>query len=92
MGVLEIHTRQIFTGRTIQGVTITLLAIIIITIQTQQIVRDDSPHCIWYGACYTDEDGITFNCPYNGAGHLVEDEWSRRVLFDRCPNVYKNGE
>lgn len=60
--------------------------------QTQQDDHKDSAHCIWYGECYTNEDEKTFNCPYNGPGNIVQDDWSRRVLFDLCPEVYKNGK
>lgn len=74
-----------------QGVAIALLAFTIAA-QTQPANRTDDAHCIWYGECYTNEYEKTFNCPYDGPGHKVEDDWSRRVLLDLCPNIYENGK
>lgn len=52
----------------------------------------DNGQCIWYGECYKNEDDQIFNCDYNGPGKPIPDKKSQEIMFERCPDVYKNGK
>ncbi|XP_050509778.1 NPC intracellular cholesterol transporter 1 isoform X3 [Diabrotica virgifera virgifera] len=49
--------------------------------------QDAGGHCIWYGVCYTDEDGLSKNCVYNGTAKPLNDTDAISILKRRCPYI-----
>ncbi|XP_012258607.2 NPC intracellular cholesterol transporter 1 isoform X2 [Athalia rosae] len=46
----------------------------------------DDGHCVWYGACYTDELLHEKNCPYTGEAKLL-DMSGQKLLSKWCPHL-----
>lgn len=53
---------------------------------------DKEPHCIWYGVCYEDAMGRSFNCPDTDVGRLLNDKKAQDKLLKLCPDIYKSRE
>lgn len=50
-------------------------------------------NCIWYGICYTSDEGKTFNCPNTGTGQALDgDEEAQKMMLKWCPDIFKNSK
>lgn len=48
-------------------------------------------HCVMYDICNGGAVHLQ-NCPTNDTAKVLTDTISQNVLFDRCPDFYKDGE
>lgn len=67
-----------------------MLQLLIVLLSVIATALGDSDHCIWYKQCYTNDDGKTFNCAYDGPGEPLVDEDAQRILLNRCPDIFTN--
>ncbi|XP_050509784.1 NPC intracellular cholesterol transporter 1 isoform X4 [Diabrotica virgifera virgifera] len=67
--------------------SIILLVFFPVANKADEASQDAGGHCIWYGVCYTDEDGLSKNCVYNGTAKPLNDTDAISILKRRCPYI-----
>lgn len=66
---------------------------ILLVIFTVAVTVSSEDHCIWYKVCYTNEDdGNSFNCPYNGTGVVLKNKKAQDIMLNRCSHFYKDSK
>ncbi|XP_031627932.1 NPC intracellular cholesterol transporter 1 homolog 1b [Contarinia nasturtii] len=70
-----------------------VLRIFVVLLSLLVVAFASDGHCIWHGVCKVYEEGPfkkAFNCPYDGPGKPLDDEAARKILSDRCPELFEN--